>query len=235
MERNVDIEAVRNRHIQSSMNIKSMDLKNRRKRPYFPITVVDEFFPEPELWRYFGLQQEFTPAETETYPGIRTIPLNEINHDLFDKFAMRLLSHMPKGVMGFQQLRASFHLTDETFIKGWIHDDDPQLSVSGLVYLSPNPPKKTGTIFFEDTPGSDPGLEFTEIIEKDTLEFTAEQRLEIGNYRDKHRQCYSQIADIENVYNRCIMFDPRLWHCPDNFFGKTKEEARLTLVWTAVL
>lgn len=235
MERNVDIDSIRQRHMESSMSINNLDLKNRRKRPYFPITVVDDFFPEPELWRFFGLQQDFSPAEYETYPGIRSKPLNEINEDLFNNFALRLLEQMPKGTMGFHNLRASFHLTDETFVKGWIHDDDPQLTVSGLVYLSPNPPSKTGTVFFEDTPGFDPGLEFTEIIEKDTLEFTAEQRSEIGNYREKHRQCYEEIAYIENVFNRCIMFDPRLWHCPDNFFGKTKEEARLTLVWTAVL
>ena len=235
MERNVDRDAIRQRHQQSSMSINAFDLKNRRKRPYFPITAIDDFFPEPELWRYFGLNQEFSPATLETYPGIRSAPLDEISNDLFNKFAARLLQHMPKGTMGFHNLRASFHLTDETYIKGWIHDDDPKLTVSGLVYLSPNPIKKSGTVFYEDTPGLDPGLEFTEVIERDTLEFDAEQRAKIGNYRDKHRQCYKQNAYVENIFNRCIMFDPRLWHCPDNFFGKTKEEARLTLVWTAVL
>lgn len=232
MGREANIDAVREIHRASAINILANDLKNRRKHPYFPLTVIEDFLTEPKLWRHFALSQEYHMAERETYPGIRSRPLNELDPELFESFARKLLHHLPM-FRGFSNIRASFHLTEGSYVKGWIHDDDPKVTLSGLVYLNPTAPPNTGTLFFDDTPGEDPSGEFTDIIEKDTLVFDAEERQTVNKYRDAQREKFTLNAKIENVFNRCIVFDPRVWHCPDEFFGTTKEDSRLTLVWTA--
>jgi len=38
-----------------------------------------------------------------------------------------------------------------------------------------------------------------------------------------------EIYNIENVYNRFLMYSPDITHAPQNYFGNTKENSRLTV------
>ena len=208
-----------------------MNRKDRIKYPYLPLRVIEDFLDTPKQWRDFGLAQEYSPAQHEVFPGTRTLPLNEIDEDSFLAFAKKLEQAVPKCV-GFHMLNVRYHIVGEEFVKGWIHDDDPSINLAGLVYLNENAPLGSGTSFYDDQ--LDPmGDKIHTLIRRDCFEFDNEQRLAISDERDEHRNGFTRNAVVENVFNRCVIFDPRVWHAPDNFFGSTLEDSRLTLVFYA--
>ena len=47
---------------------------------------------------------------------------------------------------------------------------------------------------------------------------------------NRHSQ-FKEVTTIENVYNRCIIYDAHAWHRANNYFGKTKDDSRLSLVF----
>ena len=57
--------------------------------------------------------------------------------------------------------------------------------------------------------------------------------LYVSKHRDKQRSCFTPSINVDNVFNRCVMFDPKTWHSADNFFGTTLDDSRLTLVFYA--
>ena len=230
-ERNVDIDLINASAMQSAINIKERDLKNRRKYPHFPTKVIDNFFESPSLWRKFALSLEYSKSVDGTWPGGRSNFLNEVDPESFELLARSLLKHMP-GYRGFINLWASFHMIDETYGKGWVHDDNPELTVSGIIYLNPVAPPGTGTTIYKDQYDKSAD-KYNKIFQKDVLFSNEEERKNLEKYRVDQRNCFTPTITIENVYNRCVMFDPRVWHSPDNFFGKTLDDTRLTLVFFA--
>jgi len=231
MSREVDINLINTMAENSAYAINAYDLKNRKKFPYLPTKIIDNFFDTPSVWREFALSQEYTEATTGTWPGTRTELLNDISNEIFEEFALQLLKHLPMYT-GFHRLVASFHLIDETYGSGWIHDDDPTLDVSGIVYLTPNAPLGTGTTLYDDQYDANAAT-FNKRFKEDVLYSTPESRKQLEKYRLEQRSMFTPNTVIENVYNRCVIFDPRTWHSPNNFFGTTKENTRLTLVFFA--
>ena len=66
--------------------------------------------------------------------------------------------------------------------------------------------------------------------------FVADMKLEADHkanekYRLEQRSKFTPSVVVENRFNRLIAFDPRMWHSANNFFGTTKENGRLTLVF----
>lgn len=229
--REINIDRIMDRSLQSVELLEKYDLKNRRKHNFLPTKIIDNFFDVPSLWRTLALAQEFDLASDSTYPGQRTAFLNQIDQAAFEDFAKRLLAHLPM-FNGFEQLWANFHLIDDTYGNGWVHDDDPTTNVSGLVYLNPNPPPNSGTTIYKDQQAVDAG-KYSEFFHKDVLHANEDERAALARYRHEQRDLFTPSMTIENVYNRCILFDPKVWHAPNNFFGKTKDDSRLTLVFFA--
>jgi len=83
--------------------------------------------------------------------------------------------------------------------KGW----------SGLVYLSPNAPKASGTSIFKS---NETGL------------CTAEK----GPFFDKNIQNYTRVYEIDNIYNRLVLFRENVLHQAAAGFGTEKNNGRLT-------
>lgn len=233
MQKNVDLALIESRAEHSAAMIQQYDLKNRRKFPYVPTRVIDDFFETPSAVRSFALQQEFHKSIDSTFPGERTTYLNILDDHLFTVFAKKLLDNLP-GINGFSKLTATFHSIDETYGNGWVHDDEPKYNVVGVVYLNPNPPPNSGTILYKDQFDPKAG-EFLEYFKKDVLFANKEERKQLVEIRNKQRSMFTPTTIVENVFNRCVIYDPRTWHSPDHFFGKNREDARLTLVFFAEL
>tara|TARA_B110000503_G_scaffold89598_1_gene135635 strand:- start:9573 stop:10277 length:705 start_codon:yes stop_codon:yes gene_type:complete len=231
MNREIDINKIQTISRNSVDLIRSLDLKNRKKHKFVPTKVIDNFFESPSLWRKLALSQEFSLATDAAYPGKRSNYINNIDKESFELLAISLLKHLPM-FNGFSSLWATFHLTNETYGNGWVHDDDPTLSVSGLIYLNPNPPANSGTTIYKDKFDYNAD-EYSDMYRQDVLYATAEERASMRKYRDAQRGAFTPSMNIENVYNRCVFFDPKVWHAPNNFFGKTDDESRLTLVFFA--
>ena len=98
----------------------------------------------------------------------------------------------------------------------WIHSDTVN-SYAAVVYLNPNTQKDSGTGFYKNkVTDKDREDNPDQILSKE--ECTNFSNWELVNY-------------VENVYNRCIIFDAKKYHSATKYFGNTLEDSRLTQVF----
>lgn len=192
-----------------------------------PLTVVDNFFETPTLVRNFALQQEFFKGDRGNWPGIRTKFLDELDINFFNTFHDKLLNYIPRNYKGFQHLEATFQLIDETYKRGWVHNDDPKWNVAGIIYLNNDKPKQDcGTTFYDDRDTSND--------DDHSKEYSDDVNDNIGqneDVRDKVNSRWVPSMLAENRWNRCVISDSTRWHSAGRFFGHSKDTSRLTLVF----
>lgn len=195
-----------------------------------PIITIDNFFETPSLVRSWALSLEYFKGDRGNWPGIRTAFLDELNQEFFHTFASKLIKCVP-GKSTFNNLECTFQLIDKTYGSGWVHDDDDKFNVAGMVYLNPGPiPQGCGTTFYDyrlDTNGED----YSEMFRHEVNADNEEERKKYQKYRDEHRSLWVPNVTVQNRYNRCNIFNSKIWHSADNFFGTTNDTARLTLVF----
>lgn len=197
----------------------------RSQPPHIPIKIIDNFLEAPQLWRYFALKQEFKVDEVSTFPGKYSDPLQNINSNLFHFVASKLIAHL-QGYNCFEDLQISFRLADKSFGDGWIHYDDPNFNVAGLVYLNIDPPKDSGTIFYtceKENIKSYQDYKFQEFSSPPS------DRNNFDIYKKEQRSYFKKNMTVHNVFNRCVFYSPLIWHSADKFFGDTDQTSRLTL------
>lgn len=196
------------------------------RRETLPIKVIDDFFEIPSLWRHFALKQEYSrDSRYSTWPGVRTDTLDRLDVNLFHSLAGKIMYHLPQFKY-FKNLQVNFSLVDETHGRGWIHDDEPKWNVAGIIYLSPNPPANSGTLFYRKIATSNQDFNkifFEEVCSK------PEDRPGYEKYKTEQRALYEKTMTVGNLYNRCLIFNPDMWHSADTYFGKTKDDSRLTI------
>jgi hypothetical protein len=215
----------------SSKLIQTRDLKNRFLYPFFPTIVIDDFYDDPDLIRHYALGQEFFKGERGSWPGIRTELLHRTDRDFFNVFSKKIWDIIKTyRSTDILELQTGFQLIDETYGRGWVHDDDPTMAVAGVIYLSPDPIEGSGTTIYDDAPDFN-GEKYSEIFMKDVLVATPEERAQYAKYRDEQISFFKPNTIVDNVYNRLVMFDSRCWHSADKFFGTTKDDTRLTQVF----
>jgi hypothetical protein len=215
----------------SSDFIKLNDLKNRFLYPYIPTIVVDNFYEDPNLWRDFALSQEFFKGDRGNWPGLRTELLHRLNRNLFNVTLKKLLFILKEyGITEVSELQTGFQSIDETYGRGWVHDDDPSFQVAGIIYLNKDAPLGAGTTIYEDSVDFN-GDQYSKAFVEDVHLSSPNDREKYQKYREDQISKFEKSIVVENVFNRLIMFDSRCWHSADNFFGKTKEDSRLTQVF----
>jgi hypothetical protein len=215
----------------SAAAIQAGDLKNRFLHPFFPTIIVDDFYEDPDLWREYALEQEFFKGDRGTWPGLRSKLLHELNTDMFDIVAKKIMFVLKMyGFTEFAELQTGFQLVDDTYGRGWVHDDDPKLHVAGVVYLNKDAEEGCGTTIYKDAPDFN-GEEYTKMFMKDVLDSTPEERAQIAKYREDQLAHFTPTIKVESVYNRFVLFDSRCWHSADKFFGTTKQDSRLNQVF----
>lgn len=213
--------------------IKNKNLKDPFLYPYLPTIVLDNFYENPELWREFALDLEFYKGNRGSWPGLRSDFLQNLDVGLFNLLSFKLMSVLNQyGYTQFLELQTTFQLIDETYGEGWVHDDDPHFTVAGLVYLNPDAPEGSGTTLYSNQADFN-GEVYSEIFMNDVLISTDKERESHTKYRKEQRAHFTPTTTIESVFNRCIIFDPRTWHSANTFFGKEKNDTRLTQIFFA--
>jgi len=113
-----------------------------------PLTVVDNFFDDPDAVREFALAQEFLPDPTGHWPGTRTKSLHLIDNDIFDIFARKYFSlFFAVEKLGWT-VDARFQKIGKHYGKGWAHNDIGVI-ITGIVYLNPAPAPNSGTVLLD--------------------------------------------------------------------------------------
>lgn len=215
----------------SSALIREKDLKNRHLFPFFPTVVIDDFYDDPDLVRSYALDLEFFKGDRGSWPGLRTELIHRTDRDFFNVFSKKIWDILkPYKFTDIIELQTGFQLIDETYGRGWVHDDDPEMTVAGVIYLSPESIEGSGTTIYDDAPDFN-GERYSEMFMNDVLIASPEERATLAKYREEQVGYFTPNTIMDNVYNRLVLFDSRCWHSADKFFGTTKTDTRLTQVF----
>lgn len=203
-----------------------------------PTTIIDDFFPNPDKVREYAFNiQEWNTDEDLRWPGIRTKSLQDIDLPTYAEMIFHIRQCLPHYIIannpaGFKQFDLVFQIVDKSYGSGWLHHDANNLDFAGLIYLTPNPPQNSGTLLYQYN-SSEELKYFGEEETKIRHEFlqNPNDNQTIKDLKQKRLSQFKQVANVENVYNRCVFYDARTWHCADNYFGDNKNTARLALVF----
>lgn len=170
--------------------------------------VIDNFYTNPDEVRNFALSVEYQ-EDNDWYKGSRS----KLQHnfpgikEIFEKImGIKLKDLNSHGMCGrFQLCTAQENLVYHVDSQKW----------AAMVYLTPNAPVESGTSLLKSKitgarHASDPNFEGT---------FN-------GGFYDKTK--FEVVDKIGNVYNRLIIMDAQCIHAACQYFGNTKENARLT-------
>jgi hypothetical protein len=192
------------------------------RNTYFPTTIVDGFFDNPNAIREFALNQEYSTDTSGRWPGIRTKPLSEISPYMFHNFCQKMLSLFITSDQGFNyNIEATFQLINKDYMSGWVHKDAS--IATAIIYLNPESDSGTSLYLKQD-------------IDYDETSFVKEKKEGYKNNSDnniarsQHNQHFKETVSIKGIFNRLIIFDSNIYHSAHDFFGVTKENSRLTLV-----
>lgn len=203
---------------------------------YFPTTIVDNFYENPDSIREFALSLEYKSSTDGSWPGVRTNELCEIDSNFFDLFCKKLFSLYYD--LNYHEI--SWHVSScfqliETFSKeennikneGWIHSDVDSI-FAGVIYLNPNPKPNWGTSIYKLKSGEiNDCLQTQRMLNyKNSPNFNLkayEKQLRFNN--DK----FIETVKIENVYNRLITYEAKEYHGVPSYY--TESEPRLTQVF----
>lgn len=188
-----------------------------------PVTVLDNFLPNPDLWVDLANSISYTKSNTGNWPGERSEPIEIIHPNAFRILCERFFSIFYKledeniswkVTARFQKITSSG--------EGWVHYDKD--IISGIVYLSKNANPSSGTAIY--TPKTLNTLLNTdkkmECIKNNNLDGNKEAR-------EANNSNFEESIVVSNVFNRLVAFDSNIPHRARNYYSN--DEGRLTLVF----
>lgn len=194
---------------------------------FIPITILDNFYPNPDSLRKWALSLDYSKSSYSNYPGKRSEDLDKINFKFFYYYTRKILSLFFSEELKINfpySCQASFQLIENFEGNGWIHQDSP-MQFTSIHFLDPFPLSSSGTkIFsFKDNTNTPPDFSSIQTHHHNTGNISKEN-LTLKNYWDS--VLYEEIQNVPNEYNRLLCFPSELPHSAGDF---VKEGPRLTL------
>lgn len=197
----------------------------------YPVTIINDFYEEPDEMRKFALAQKYTYCHEikdidYVFPGSRTKDLKDLSRSLYDKICKRLISvfHVPEHDVMRWQISTSFQIVEGEYGSGLIHQDQNTV-FAGVLYLTPDAPLDSGTSLFKKNNTYNHEL-YDKLIKENDERFKNKQPIDFT-----YHQMFDEVVRVNNVYNTLILFEGDIHHCANNFFGDKKNNARLAQVF----
>lgn len=198
----------------------------------YPVTVVQDFYDNPDEIRKYALMQKYTYRHEMksdidyVFPGSRTKELRELSQSLYEKVCKKLITvfHIPEHDLMQLEIRTSFQIVEGEYGHGLIHQDQNTI-FAGVLYLTPDAPLGGGTSLFRKNATYDDAVYWATIRKNDE------------NFKNKapidysYHSMFDEVVRVNNVYNTLILFEGDIHHCANQFFGETKQNARLAQVF----
>jgi hypothetical protein len=111
--------------------------------------IIDNFLNEPDQIREDALELTYTKAQPNSpgWKGFRCLYTNMVGDEVCELVRDKLIGLDPKFNNVF--LRCYFHYTLNEDMSDTIHTDGV-FDYAGVLYLTPNPPSNSGTVFYND-------------------------------------------------------------------------------------
>jgi len=180
--------------------------------------VVDNFYSDPDSVREYGLMQDYWEGEGSV--GLRTRKqfLFDGLKERFEQIMQRKIAdHTPDGYGWYDQGINGRFQGCVAGTKMVFHCDAQQWA--GIIYLSPDASPHSGTSFFRHRS--------TNVRHADEVNWEAgEGSIVFNKYNHVDPTPYEKIETVANVYNRLILFDGKLIHSGENYFGHDLASSR---------
>ena len=193
------------------------------KNIHFPLTIIDNYYSNPDDVRKYALSQKFESNNEGKFPGIRTAFTLDSNPELHDLFCNKFMS----TYYDFSLCQAQWVITSQFQISearhpdknnllnsGWQHRDTAAL-LAGVVYLSPDADPDAGTSMYEAK--EDINVNDVSLINK------REQYYKSNVYDDDYIKLvkewdskFVKTVSVSNIYNRLVIYDSNIWHKESN-------------------
>jgi len=193
-----------------------------------PTTVVDDFFEDPNSIRAFALQQRYLPDEEGRWPGARPYGLEKLNGQLFQHVCHRMLSifwDVANSPIHWAA-HGTFQQVSAEYGEGWVHQDADSL-ITAIVYLTPNTVPDAGTSIYRRRNITTPLNPLYEQIKRQAYLSGQMNTSEYLAAREGNNSLYEESVRVNNLYNRLLIFDSKLYHGVPAF--DTGADTRLTL------
>ena len=194
----------------------------------YPVTIVDNFFEDPDKIVELTETLKWYPPETGNWPGLRTKQLHLENERLFNYIGEKIQHLFHDTIPNYWELQAHFQkiepFADDQWDKrnqGWVHQDIDTL-FGGIVYLTKNPCPNSGTSVFHSKQGFSYQTQ-KEMQMKEKL-YRGEE-IDINEYNeawDAMREQYVETVSVENIYNRFVLFSGKTHHGVRTFGTKPR-------------
>lgn len=198
----------------------------------YPVTVLENFYDDPDDIRRFALSQKYQFRHQLTnvnyvFPGCRTKDISVINKPLYEKVSNKIISlfHNSENDLMRWEITSSFQSVSADYGSGVIHVDHDSI-FAAVLYLSPDAPLESGTSLFKPNKSFDEEKYEWSLRENDKR-FNAGQLVMDTSYH----AMFDEIVRINNVYNTLVLYEGRHFHAANQFFGETLKDARLTQVF----
>jgi hypothetical protein len=198
----------------------------------YPVTIVENFYDDPDAVRTFALSQKYQfrrqlKGVEYVFPGCRTKDLSIINKPMFERVCKKIISlfHNPEHDYMQWAITTSFQSVSAEFGRGVIHADQNTV-FAAVLYLTPDAPLNAGTSLFK------PNSQFDEEKYQRSLKDN-DRRFDEGKIimDTSYHDMFDEVVRINNVYNTLILYEGRHYHAANTFFGKTLKDSRLAQVF----
>ena len=198
----------------------------------YPVTVVDNFYDDPDAVRKFALAQEYKtcheiPGNQFVFPGARTKELRTLNSAMYEKVCKKLISVFHNSEHDYMRwvISTSFQSVGEAYQEGAIHTDHNTI-FAAVLFLSPDAPLNAGTSLFKKNKTFD-AQQYQQAIERNDAIYRSQGKvMDIG-----YHSMFDEVVRVNNVYNTLILYEGETFHAANSFFGTALQDARLTQVF----
>jgi hypothetical protein len=198
----------------------------------YPVTVVNDFYEDPDEVRSFALAQEFQFCHEITgnefvFPGSRTKDLRVLNSALYEKICKKLISIFHNAEHDYMKwaISTSFQSVAAEYKQGAIHTDHNTI-FAAVLFLSPDAPLDSGTSLYKKNKTFDQ-QKYIQAIEQNDAIYRAKQKVMLTDYHSM----FDEVVRVNNVYNSLILYEGETFHAANSFFGNALKDARLTQVF----
>ena len=200
---------------------------------YFPLTIVDDFFPDVEYVLDLAKNVEYQDLGSTPFPGKISEDVDKQLHDWVERKVLNIFWDTPvlqkyvESQVDFQKIEPSLN-----YNYGLIHHEvDPKCAV--VVYLNDNPTPDSGTSFYklkdEYQYYDENCSEYIEYI-KETTSFHG--GIKSSNYEkivESHQNKFEEIMRVQPKQNRMILYSPEVWHAQTSYGNYTRYTLRCFL------